>query len=143
MTSEVLTAIEGKVGRIRLNRPKALHALTAMDSRIESVGESRSLALFLHEHLPLPEPQVDIHDARGFAGRVDFLWREQRTIGEFDGRIKYTKNSFGKDADFYAFWRAMQSYRATFAGAPGQSGTTSIILSPENGYLREFGGRER
>ncbi len=51
--------------------------------------------------------------------------------------------SFGKDADFYAFWRAMQSYRATFAGAPGQSGTTSIILSPENGYLREFGGRER
>ena len=67
----------------------ALHALTAMDSRIESVGESRSLALFLHEHLPLPEPQVDIHDPRGFAGRVDFLWREQRTIGEFDGRIKY------------------------------------------------------
>ena len=65
------------------NHPRhrhALHALTAMNSRIESVGESRSLALFLHEHLPLPEPQVDIHDARGFAGRVDFLWREQRTI---------------------------------------------------------------
>jgi hypothetical protein len=60
-----------------------------MDSRIESVGESRSLALFLQEHLPLPEPQVEIHDARGLAGRVDFLWREQRTIGEFDGRIKY------------------------------------------------------
>ena len=51
--------------------------------------------------------------------------------------------SFGKDADFYAFWRAMQSYRTTFAGAPGQGGSTSIILSPENGYLREFGGRER
>lgn len=51
--------------------------------------------------------------------------------------------SFGKDADFYAFWRAMQSYRTTFAGAPNQSGSTSIILSPENGYLREFGGRER
>ncbi|ATI34522.1 hypothetical protein CPI83_22510 [Rhodococcus sp. H-CA8f] len=74
------------------NHPRhrhALHALTAMDSRIESVGESRSLALFLQEHLPLPEPQVEIHDARGLAGRVDFLWREQRTIGEFDGRIKY------------------------------------------------------
>jgi len=37
----------------------------------------------------------------------------------------------------------MQSYRTTFAGAPNQSGSTSIILSPENGYLREFGGRER
>ncbi|WP_375287955.1 enoyl-CoA hydratase/isomerase family protein [Sphingomonas sp.] len=28
MTSEVLTLVEGPVGRIRLNRPKALHALT-------------------------------------------------------------------------------------------------------------------
>src|SRR3569623_1276317 len=28
MTSDVITRIEGKVGRIRLNRPKALHALT-------------------------------------------------------------------------------------------------------------------
>ncbi|MDN4630926.1 enoyl-CoA hydratase/isomerase family protein [Sphingomonas sp. PsM26] len=28
MTSDVLTSIEGPVGRIRLNRPKALHALT-------------------------------------------------------------------------------------------------------------------
>jgi modulator of FtsH protease HflC len=51
--------------------------------------------------------------------------------------------SFGKDAQFYAFWRAMQSYRTTFAQPPGQGGKTSIILSPEDGYLREFGGRER
>src|SRR3569623_1525189 len=28
MTTDVITRIEGKVGRIRLNRPKALHALT-------------------------------------------------------------------------------------------------------------------
>src|SRR3954470_8582890 len=28
MTTDVLTRVEGKVGRIRLNRPKALHALT-------------------------------------------------------------------------------------------------------------------
>jgi membrane protease subunit HflC len=50
--------------------------------------------------------------------------------------------SFGKDADFYAFWRAMESYRTTFAKGEG-SGDTSIVLSPDNGYLREFRGRER
>lgn len=50
--------------------------------------------------------------------------------------------SFGKDADFYAFWRAMQSYRTTFAKQAG-TGDTSIVLSPDNGYLREFMGRER
>ncbi|KQN35555.1 protease modulator HflC [Sphingomonas sp. Leaf407] len=51
--------------------------------------------------------------------------------------------SFGKDAEFYAFWRAMQSYRTTLVPQRGQSGNTSIILSPQDGYLREFGGRER
>lgn len=49
--------------------------------------------------------------------------------------------SFGKDADFYDFYRAMQSYRHTF-GADGTTpeGDTSIILSPNNDYLREFRG---
>jgi membrane protease subunit HflC len=50
--------------------------------------------------------------------------------------------SFGKDADFYAFWRAMESYRTTFAKGEG-NGDTSIVLSPNDGYLREFKGRER
>jgi membrane protease subunit HflC len=50
--------------------------------------------------------------------------------------------SFGKDADFYAFWRAMESYRTTFAKGEG-NGDTSVVLSPDNGYLREFRGRER
>lgn len=53
--------------------------------------------------------------------------------------------SFGKDADFYDFYRAMQSYRHTFGadGGPAPAGSTSIILSPGNSYLREFEGRGR
>ena len=43
--------------------------------------------------------------------------------------------SFGKDADFYDFYRAMQSYDITFAGK--EAGTT-ILLSPDNAYLRRF-----
>ncbi|MBN2972680.1 protease modulator HflC [Roseomonas aeriglobus] len=57
---------------------------------------------------------------------------------------KIYADAFGKDPQFYDFYRAMQSYRYTF-GADGQAdegrGGTSIILSPQNGYLREFGGR--
>jgi membrane protease subunit HflC len=52
--------------------------------------------------------------------------------------------SFGKDPQFYDFYRAMQSYRYTFGadgGADQGRGGTSIILSPQNGYLREFVGR--
>ncbi|MGE4429490.1 MAG: protease modulator HflC [Sphingobium sp.] len=47
--------------------------------------------------------------------------------------------SFGKDPDFYDFYRAMQAYRRTFSSQNG--GETSIILSPENDFLREFRGR--
>lgn len=53
--------------------------------------------------------------------------------------------AFGKDADFYEFYRAMQSYRRTFGadGRPAPEGSTSIIMSPNNSYLREFEGRGR
>jgi len=58
---------------------------------------------------------------------------------------KVYAQSFTKDADFYDFYRAMQSYRHTFGadGGAEPQGSTSIILSPNNSYLREFEGRSR
>jgi membrane protease subunit HflC len=47
-------------------------------------------------------------------------------------------DAFNKDPDFYDFYRAMQSYDATFAA---KDGSTSIILSPDNAYLRQFRGK--
>ncbi len=46
--------------------------------------------------------------------------------------------AFNKDADFYNFWRAMRSYRTTFLNNDPAKGETSIILSPQNSYLKEF-----
>jgi membrane protease subunit HflC len=45
-------------------------------------------------------------------------------------------DSFGKDPEFYAFYRAMQAYRATF-----EDGTATVVLGPNNEFLREFEGR--
>ncbi len=83
--------------------------------------------------------------------------REARTIraqGGRDARIiraeadaeaaRIYAESFGQDAAFYDFYRAMQSYDTTFAKArPGEDpkGESSIILSPDNEYLRQFRGR--
>ncbi|HEY0311518.1 MAG TPA: protease modulator HflC [Allosphingosinicella sp.] len=54
--------------------------------------------------------------------------------------------AFGKDPDFYDFYRAMQSYKTTFTGEgqpPNQEqGRSTVILSPDNDYLREFRGRK-
>jgi membrane protease subunit HflC len=50
--------------------------------------------------------------------------------------------SFGKDPSFYNFYRAMQSYRISF-GTDGNEapGGSSVVLSPDNEYLKEFRGR--
>jgi membrane protease subunit HflC len=52
--------------------------------------------------------------------------------------------SFGKDPDFYDFYRAMQSYQTTFVG-DGQEkpAPTTVILSPQDDYLKEFSGRAK
>ena len=56
-------------------------------------------------------------------------------------------DAYNKDPDFYDFFRAMESYRRTFGPArQGENsenvGESSVILSPDNEYLRQFrGGR--
>jgi membrane protease subunit HflC len=50
--------------------------------------------------------------------------------------------AFGKDPEFYDFYRAMQSYRTTFLGDGNtKPAPTTVILSPQNDYLKEFSGR--
>lgn len=46
--------------------------------------------------------------------------------------------AYGKDPEFYDFYRAMESYRRTFENGQGAS---SIVLSPDNEYLRQFRGQ--
>lgn len=53
---------------------------------------------------------------------------------------KIYADSFGQDANFYDFWRAMRSYETTFAN-PKNPGQSTIILSPDNDYLRQFRGK--
>ncbi len=48
--------------------------------------------------------------------------------------------AFGKDPQFYDFYRAMQSYRASMGGEGQGDGRSSVILSPNNEYLRQFRG---
>jgi len=50
--------------------------------------------------------------------------------------------SFGKDAEFYDFYRAMKSYEITFRKAQNDDDpSSSFVLSPDNEYLRQFRGR--
>ena len=79
-----------RVARLGPGRADARAAVELADGLAESPGESWARVLFVSLGLPTVEPQVVIRDERGrFVGRVDFLFRAQRTIVEFDGLIKY------------------------------------------------------
>lgn len=46
--------------------------------------------------------------------------------------------AYGKDPEFYDFYRAMESYRRTFEQGTADS---TMILSPDSEYLRQFRGQ--
>lgn len=46
--------------------------------------------------------------------------------------------AYGKDPDFYDFYRAMESYRQTFISGEGSS---SMVLDADNEYFNQFNGR--
>jgi len=55
--------------------------------------------------------------------------------GEGDGlRNKIFAEAYGKDPDFFAFYRAMQAYETALIG-----GETSLILSPDSDFFKFFG----
>jgi hypothetical protein len=60
----------------------------------ESALESISLHWCRVQGLPQPEQQLTIRTEGGrFLARVDQVWEEYRTIGELDGRKKYTADT--------------------------------------------------
>ncbi len=62
------------------------------DGRAESVGESRSRYLCWANGLPAPELQFEVHDDYGnLVGATDFAWPDHRLLGEFDGKVKYSR----------------------------------------------------
>jgi membrane protease subunit HflC len=77
--------------------------------------------------------------------RAEGAKRAQIVRAEADAQAaRVYAGSFGKDPDFYEFYRAMESYRTTFLGdGSTPPAPTTVVLSPQNDYLKEFTGRGR
>ena len=55
--------------------------------------------------------------------------------GQGDGqRNKIFADAFGRDPQFFAFYRAMQAYETSLIG-----GETSLVLSPDSAFFKFFG----
>ena len=126
--------------RTSLNRIAAQYGVQIIDVRIKRTD--------LPDGAPLDSAYDSMRTAREQEARsIRAQGMKQAQIIQAQADAEAAKTyaaSFGKDADFYDFYRAMQSYRQTFIGENGkQPAPTTVVLSPQNDYLKEFTGRSR
>jgi len=129
------------MGNIRtaLNRVARQYGAEIVDVRIKRAD--------LPEGAPLQSAYQRMQTAREQEARsIRAQGSKQAQIIRADADAEASRTyaeAFGKDPDFYDFYRAMQSYETTFVdnGSGQEQGRSSIILSPSNEYLREFRGR--
>ena len=121
-----------------LNRVARQYGAEIVDVRIKRAD--------LPEGTPLQSAYQRMETARQQEARsirAQGLKQAQIIRAEADAEAASTyAEAFGKDPNFYDFYRAMQSYKTTFVndGTGQEMGRSSIILSPRNDYLREFSG---
>lgn len=98
VTREELAAALVRAQRWR-GAPGAGRVLAFADPGSMSVGETRSRIALRDAGLPAPVLQWRVRASDGTeVAQADFGWPELRTVGEFDGRVKYGR-SLRPDAD--------------------------------------------
>ncbi len=59
----------------------------------------------------------------------------QKVRGEGDAEVaRISASAYGQDAEFYAFYRSLEAYKASFA-----DGKSTMIIDPESEFLKYFG----
>lgn len=121
-----------------LNRVAAQYGAEIVDVRIKRAD--------LPEGTPLESAYQRMQTARQQEARsirAQGLKQAQIIRAEADAEAAATyAEAFNKDPQFYDFYRSMQSYEQSFVnGQEGGGNRPSIIMSPDNEYLRQFRGQ--
>jgi modulator of FtsH protease HflC len=120
-----------------LNRVAGQYGARIVDVRIKRAD--------LPDGTPLDSAYERMRTARvQEATSIEAQGQRQATIIRADADAEAAATyaaAFNRDPEFYDFFRAMQSYQISFLSSlNGERGRTSIILSPNNDYLRQFRG---
>jgi predicted transcriptional regulator of viral defense system len=99
--SELRLAVHA--ARHRTGASRAARAVGLSDGRAESPLETEGRLALLASGMPRPELQVDLHDARGFVGRLDAWYEEAAVALEFDGQVKYS-DPYGGRSPHEVLW---------------------------------------
>ena len=131
---------EGVMENIRsgLNRVARQYGVEIVDVRIKKADLPDGTPLQSAYNRMITARQQEARSIRAEGNKRALIIQAQ---ADADAARVYAA-SFGKDPEFYDFYRAMQSYRTTFLGDGNEKvSPTTVILSPDNAYLKEFSGR--
>jgi membrane protease subunit HflC len=153
-TAMVRTDRSRLMNRIRddVNREAARFGMTVVDVRLRRVDlpGANSAAVFQRMQT---ERQREAAEARALGGQqaqeiraradrestvivAEAQRRSDEVRGEGEGeRNKVFAEAFGKDPEFFAFYRSMQAYEASI-----KPGDTRMLLSPDTPFFRFFNG---
>jgi len=131
---------EGVMENIRdgLNRVARQYGVEVIDVRIKKADLPDGTPLQSAYNRMITARQQEARSIRAEGAK-----RAQIIRADADAEAAQTyAAAFGKDPEFYDFYRAMQSYQTTFLGdGNSKPSPTTVILSPQNDYLKEFSGR--
>jgi membrane protease subunit HflC len=137
--------------RDQVNREAKTLGVSVVDVRIKraDLPEANSEAIYKRMQTERQREATEIRsEGRAAANRIEATADRQATIikaeatkkseqmrGEGDGeRNRIFNEAFGKDPEFFAFYRSMQAYEKGLA-----SDDTRLVISPNTDFFRYFG----
>ncbi|MBV8971990.1 MAG: protease modulator HflC, partial [Sphingomonadaceae bacterium] len=118
--------------RVSVNRQAAQYGASILDVRIKRAD--------LPTGAPLQSAYDRMKSARAQqAVTIRAEGNKQAQLVQAEAQANAARiyaDAFGRDPQFYAFYRAMQAYTVAF-----KDSNSTVILSPNNEFLREFEGR--
>ncbi|MDR3372642.1 MAG: protease modulator HflC [Ancalomicrobiaceae bacterium] len=81
--------------------------------------------------------------ARAEADRVIIMAEATRDANRVSGEGEATRaqifaDAYGRDQEFFAFYRSLQAYEAAFKAGDGKTGETRLVISPTSDFFRYF-----
>lgn len=129
MTEEILTLVEGKAGRIRLNRPKAIHALnTAMCSAIsealEAWRDDPAVEIVLLDHA----------EGRGFCAGGDIRLIAESGAGDGSAARDFFRTEYRMNHRLFTYSKPIVAFMdgITMGGGVGISLPAKYRVATEN-----------
>ena len=120
--------------------------LSALDAKLRSYGvQAVDLRI---GRVVLPEGALQLayermqrrHDQQAWDVQDDSAREARQVVAEAEVKAAtIMQASAGRDPEFYNYFRALRSYTANF-GDPARKNAVPIVLPPDSGYLKHFGG---